>query len=63
MADFWLQDHGSIMLLTPRTLDAAQWLDDNLGEHQTWGDAVVVEHRYIADLVEGIKDSGFSIEV
>ena len=62
MADFWIQDHGSICLLTPRSPAAAQGVEANIGEHQSWGDAVVVEHRYIADIVEGAQADGLTIE-
>jgi len=62
MADFLFQNHGSICLLTPLTAAATQWVEDNVGEHQTFGAAVVVEHRYARGIVEGVIDDGLTVE-
>jgi len=60
-ADFELQNHGSIFLLIPQTLSARIWIDDHIGKHngyQPHYPTVVIEHRYIADIVEGIVADG-----
>ena len=61
-ADFTLQNEGSIFLLQPMTQAARFWVDEFLPEgRMEFAGAVVVEHRYIADIVEGIR--GYGLEV
>ncbi len=60
-SDFELQNHGSIFLLIPQTLSARVWIDDHIGREngfQPHYPTVVVEHRYIADIVEGLVADG-----
>lgn len=60
--DFIVTNHGSIYLFAPMTEPAKMWVRDNLPEdRQTWADAVVVEHRYIADIVEGARQDGLTV--
>lgn len=60
--DFTVQNHGSIFLLEPHTEAARLWVDEHIGpEATTWGAAVVVEHRYIHELVEGILADGYEV--
>ncbi len=64
-ADFELQNHGSIFLLIPQTLSARVWIDDHIGKdngYQPHYPTVVVEHRYIADIVAGIQDDGLAVQ-
>jgi len=63
-ADFELQNHGSIFLLIPQTLSARIWIDDHIGKDngfQPHYPTVVVEHRYIADIVRGIQNDGLAV--
>ena len=62
-ADFKVENHGSIVLVRALNPAADRWLNDNvIGEEtQLWGDAVVVEPRYVADLVEGIQSEGMTV--
>lgn len=61
-ADAAVQNHGSIFLVEPLTPAAEEWLEDNVaGETQHWGSALVVEHRYINDLVAGMQQSGLVV--
>jgi len=63
-ADFELQNHGSIFLLIPQTLSAHVWIDDHIGKdngYQPHYPTVVVEHRYVADIVAGIQDDGLAV--
>jgi len=60
-ADFELQNHGSIFLLIPQSTSARIWVHDHIGKdngYQPDYPTVVVEHRYIADIVEGIVADG-----
>jgi hypothetical protein len=61
--DFALQNHGSICLLSPLTDQAEEWLGENVvnDETQFWGRAIVVEPRYVEDLVIGIYGEGLTV--
>jgi len=62
MSDFMIQNSGSISVLTPLTQQAAQWIDDHIDPNaQSWGGGVVIEHRYVFDIVEAIESAGFSV--
>jgi hypothetical protein len=60
-ADFEVQNHGSIFLLIPQTSSAGAWIDEHIGSDngfQPYYPAVVVEHRYIGAIAEGIVADG-----
>ena len=63
-ADFYIEDHGSILLLRPQTNSARIWIDDHIGRDngfQPYYPTVVVEHRYVADIVAGIENDGLAV--
>jgi hypothetical protein len=61
--DLEIQNEGSIFLLRPTTDKGARWI----GEHtdpenrQFFGDALVVEHRYIEGIVVGAQADGLRV--
>ena len=60
--DFEVQNEGSIFLLRPCTLAARAWIAVHIpADAQYFGDAVVVEHRYILDIVDGIIADGLRV--
>ena len=62
--DFEVQNHDSIFLLIPQTDSARNWVDDHIGKdngYQPHYPTVVVEHRYIADIVAGIQGDGLAV--
>lgn len=60
--DIVVEDHGSICLVRPITVTGQDWTDGNIDpEAQVFGGAVVVEPRYLADLVAGMQDYGLRI--
>lgn len=62
VADFTIQNEGSIYLVHPHNTVAENHLVDHVDENATFhGDALVVEHRYIRDLAEGLLAAGFSV--
>jgi hypothetical protein len=62
MADFAVENHGSLFLLYPITPAAFYWIADCLpADAQKWGEAVVIEHRFIEGIVAGIKDDGLEV--
>jgi len=62
--DFIAQNEGSLVLLRPMNHAAKQWLIDNVGtpadEVQWFGGALVVEPRYLNDLVDGARADGLN---
>jgi hypothetical protein len=61
-ADLRATDFGSIWLLTPLSEAGREWCDEHLPENAlTWGSSVVVEPRYVADIVLGAADDGLVI--
>ena len=61
--DFFVQNEGSIFLLHPLTKAAKTWVGTFLpNDAQTFGRAIVVEHRYIGAIIEGIQGDGLVVE-
>jgi hypothetical protein len=59
MADFEVSNHGTIFIFTPMTPAAGVWVLEFLPEdaqHRAGG--VVIEHRYISDVVAGAQLDG-----
>lgn len=57
--DFKIEDHGSLVLVHPRTPWAGEWIDEYVDPTaQWWGDRLVVEPRYLEDLVVGMIEAG-----
>jgi len=55
--DFWVSSHGTISLVHPLTKAARRWLEDHCpcGEdHLYFGGALVVEPRYLENLLVGM---------
>jgi hypothetical protein len=60
--DFTFSNHGSICILTPVTEAARAWRADHLPEDaQMWGGGVVIEPRYVNDIIDGISEAGLSV--
>lgn len=53
--DFEVTCEGSIYLLRPLNDAAGDWISEHIPDDaQTWAGAVVVEHRYIGAILEGL---------
>lgn len=60
--DFTYSDHGSISLLRPITDMARTWLQEHVsGEHQYYCGALIIEWRYVNDVIVGIIDDGLRV--
>lgn len=61
--DFEVLGGGTVFLVKPLTDAARQWVDANfsLESWQWFGGGFAVEHRYIADIVSGIKEAGLEV--
>lgn len=63
VTDFYVMNNGYIIIFTPDTKRAADWLNSNV-QSESWqwlGNALCVEHRYADGLIELIKENGFII--
>lgn len=61
--DVTIANHGSIVIVTPLTQAAMDWVDENVSkERQAWGDGFAVESRYADDLICGMRADGLSVE-
>ncbi len=62
MPDFLFTNHGSLFLCAPQNEPARQHLAENVSEEaQWWAGALVVEPRYVKDLIAGLLDNGFEV--
>jgi hypothetical protein len=55
----------TIYLLQPNTQAGRDWIDQNIGPdngYQPWYPTVVCEHRYLADIVAGMREAGLEVE-
>jgi hypothetical protein len=61
---FNVENHGSIVLIRPLTSDVHVWLIQNCGDEDTqwFGSALVVEPRYVEDIVHGLVEAGFALQ-
>ena len=60
MSDFTVTNHGSIVLVKPLTDECNDWLVEHVSDEAQWfGGALVVEPRYVEDLIEGLEEAGF----
>ena len=60
---FRVVNEGSIFLLQPLSPAAVTWTNECLPEDRLcFGSAVAVEHRFIADILQGITNDGLTWE-
>ena len=60
--DFLVENHGSIYLFRPISPAAFSWIAEHLPEDRlTFGNAVVIEHRYITEVVHGAIADGLAV--
>jgi hypothetical protein len=62
MADFEVSKHGTIFIFTPLTPAARDWVAEFLSQDaRRWAGGVVIEHRYISDVVIGAQRDGLMV--
>jgi hypothetical protein len=62
--DFILDGGGSLFLLRPISDAGRAWVEENIGQengYQPYWPTVVVEHRFIADIVAGVQRDGLAV--
>jgi hypothetical protein len=63
-ADFALRDEGSLILLTPLSPSAHEFVEERIGSDngfQPYFPTVVIERRYAQDILEGVVAEGMVI--
>lgn len=63
MPDIRFENHGTIWLARHLTDAGQRWLLEHVAFEQHWGDAGVIEHRYVQPIVEGAHNDGLNVEV
>ena len=55
-------NHGSLCLVHPRTVEAQKWIHENVSEDSQWfAHSLVVEPRFIEDLIQGMIADGLTL--
>lgn len=60
--DFRVRDEGTIALLFPLTDAAKEWVEEKVEVAQTWSGGVVIDHRFVQDILDGIVNDGLTVE-
>lgn len=64
VADLNFEDPGSLVLVFPVSDEGRAWLEEHCPEdddHTYFGDALVVEPRYVAGIAEGAAADGLVV--
>jgi hypothetical protein len=62
VVDFIVNGGGTIYQVWPQSDALRTELEGMVGSDATWfGNGLVVEHRYITDLVQGLIDQGYTV--
>jgi hypothetical protein len=60
--DLLVHGEGSIYLLRPTSPRGQRWIDEHVSdERHEWAGAIVVEHRFIGDIVRGAIADGLRV--
>lgn len=63
-ADFHLSNYGTFAFLTPISEFGCDWADANLPDATKYhGDTLVIEPRYLPDILGGISDAALLVQV
>jgi hypothetical protein len=52
---------GAVFLLRPRTDAAHEWIAEYVPEPVWFGPSLAVEHRYVEDLILGMREDGLVV--
>ncbi len=62
-ADFEVRGGGTVYTVRPVSREAREWTDEHV-QLESWqwlGGAFAVEHRYLDDLIDGIRGDGLTV--
>jgi hypothetical protein len=61
--DVLVRNQGTVFLFFPLTFQGKEWIDEYVQPDALWfGNALVVEHRYVWGLAQGMQDAGLVLE-
>jgi hypothetical protein len=67
MADITFQDHGSVLLMRGSSDAGKAWIADNVAQNAgytlMWAGHVVVEPRFVDQIIEGAYADGLAVIV
>lgn len=62
MVDLMFADHGTLAILVAITPAGQDWVAEHIPKDaQTFGGGIVIEHRYVADIMRGALADGLEI--
>jgi len=61
MTDVQFRNEGSIWLATPLTDAAREWIAEHIEDATYFGPSLVIEHRYVPDIVQGMANDGLEV--
>jgi len=57
--DILVRNEGTVFLFCPLTSRGKEWIDQHVQSDALWfGSALVVEHRFVWGLAQGMRDAG-----
>ena len=60
--DIWILPQGTLTLVRPLTERASEWIRRHVREDSQWfGPALVIEHHYLAHLLNGMIEDGLHV--
>jgi hypothetical protein len=60
--DIWILAQGTLSLVRPLTQTASEWISEHVQDDSQWfGPAVLVEHHYLADLLNRMIEDGLHV--
>jgi hypothetical protein len=61
--DVLVRNEGTVFLFCPLTSRGEEWIDEYVQPDALWfGNALVVEHRFVWGIAQGMKDAGLVLE-
>jgi hypothetical protein len=62
-ADVTVENHGTIFTFESHTDAGREWIEQNIPEDAQWmGNRLCVEHRYAADIAQGMQNDGLVVK-
>ena len=63
-ADVLIENHGSISLFTPMTVNAHEWIEEHvrIEPWQRLGPSIACEPRYLDQIIDGMQQDGLVVE-
>jgi hypothetical protein len=60
--DIWILPQGTLTLVRPLTQRASEWMRQHVQDDSQWfGPALVIEHHYLPNLLNGMIEDGLHV--